>query len=99
MTSISWVMRMSNDLIQGLLKAGASVSAHDPQSMSNARQIFADAITYEDDYYDCLNGADALCICTEWSVYRRPAFPEVATRMNTLNVFDGRNLYDHARMT
>jgi len=89
----------SIDLIQGLLAAGATIHAHDPQSVENARSIFGESVTFETDYYDCLNGADALCICTEWSVYRRPDFAEVAARMGALNVFDGRNLYDHARMT
>ena len=89
----------SIDLIQGLIKAGASVSAHDPQSVENARGIFEDGVEFEDDYYDCLDGADALCICTEWNVYRRPAFDEVASRLKGLNIFDGRNLYEHSRMT
>lgn len=86
------------DLIQGLLAAGAQVSAHDPQAMNNARDIFGDALTLEADHYDCLNGADALFICTEWNVFRRPDFDQIAQRLARPIIFDGRNLYSPDRM-
>jgi len=88
----------SIELVNGLLDAGATVVAHDPEAMANAVQIFGDRIELKDNHYECLDGADALCVCTEWSVYRRPQFDELVTRMRQSLIFDGRNLYDHARL-
>jgi UDPglucose 6-dehydrogenase len=41
-----------------------------------------------------LDGADALAIMTEWRDYQRPEFSEMATRLRSAVVFDGRNLYE-----
>ncbi|MEE2757230.1 MAG: UDP-glucose/GDP-mannose dehydrogenase family protein [Myxococcota bacterium] len=88
----------SIDLINGLLEAGAQVLAHDPEAMDNAALLFGDRIQFCDDHYDCLHQADALCICTEWSVYRRPDFEMLVDKLKSLNIFDGRNLYDENRL-
>ena len=90
----------SLELIRGLVAAGATVAAHDPEAMENARALLpeaGDALSLLDDHYACLDGADALCICTEWSLFRRPDFEQVAQRLNAPVIFDGRNLYDPAR--
>lgn len=88
----------SLDLIRGLLAAGAVVSAHDPQAMENAARDLGPEVEMLDDHYACLDGADALCICTEWSLFRRPDFGEMAQKMEAPIIFDGRNLYDPARL-
>ena len=66
--------------------------------LTMAKTFFGDRIEYMDDYYDCLDGADALVICTEWPTYRRPDFAEMAKRMDGKLIFDGRNLYDPERV-
>lgn len=86
------------ELVEGLLAAGAEVSAHDPQAMENAREIFGDRITLSTDHYACLDGAHALFICTEWNVFRRPDFAEIKRRLIEPIIFDGRNLYTPDRM-
>ena len=88
----------SIELVRGLLADGAEVVAHDPEAMENARGLFEDAVTLLDDHYACLDGADALCVVTEWSLFRRPDFDQLTRRMNAPVVFDGRNLYDPDRM-
>ena len=88
----------SIDLINGLIEAGASVVGHDPEAMENAKGIFGDALELRDDHFACLEGADALCICTEWSLFRRPDFDEMSRLMGGHVIFDGRNLYDHVRL-
>ncbi len=37
--------------------------------------------------------AQALVICTEWQQFRAPDFDEMATRLATKTIVDGRNLY------
>ncbi len=88
----------SIELITGLLEAGATVAAHDPEGMENAQRIFEGRVEMLDDHYACLDGAAALCICTEWSLFRRPDFAELKTRLAEPLIFDGRNLYDPQRV-
>ncbi len=89
------------DLIEGLCAAGAEVYANDPEAMENAARIFAhlgSAVKLCDDPYACLEGADALCVVTEWNQFRRPDFEVIQSKLKAPLVFDGRNLYDPERM-
>lgn len=85
-------------LIQDLLERDASVAAFDPEAIETTRNRFGDAIDYGDDLYDVLSGADALAICTEWPVFRRPNLATVRTELHRPIIFDGRNLYEPSRM-
>ncbi len=88
-------------LLRALVEAGAKVRANDPAAMDNVRRRLADlgdAITYHDKNYDCLDGADALFLVTEWNEYRRPDFDRMKGLMASPVVFDGRNIWDPARM-
>lgn len=79
--------------VRGLLERGATVVAHDPVAMGEARRIFGDAIVYCDTNYDALKGSDALIIHTEWHPYRHPDFARMRSLLREAVVFDGRNLY------
>ncbi len=85
-------------VIDGLLERGAEVRAHDPEAAKNARAWWGERITYCETNYDCLKGADALLIHTEWQPYRRPDFERVRALLRTPAIFDGRNLYRPQRM-
>ena len=80
-------------LIHGLLAAGASVQAYDPEAMKIARTIFGSKITFADSSYDALTGADALALVTEWNEFREPDFTRMRKLMRTPVIFDGRNIY------
>ena len=45
-----------------------------------------------------LRGADALIVLTEWQEFKAPDFDTIRTKLKTPVIFDGRNLYDPARM-
>lgn len=85
-------------IIEELLKAGASVTAYDPEAMSNVRNLVGDKIAYALDEYDALRDADALLIATEWSVFRTPDFDKMASLLKNKTIFDGRNLYGIQQM-
>jgi UDPglucose 6-dehydrogenase len=85
-------------VVEGLLERGATITAHDPEAMTAARAIFGDRIAYAEHNYDALQGADALVIITEWKQYRVPNFPRMREMMRQPIIFDGRNLFDTARM-
>jgi UDPglucose 6-dehydrogenase len=62
-------------------------------------KILGDKITYGIDQYEVLNEADALIVCTEWSVFRTPDFDKMKKLMKQPVVFDGRNVYDVQQMS
>ena len=47
---------------------------------------------------DMLVGKDALILLTEWRQFRQPDLAEVKARLKEPLVFDGRNIYDHAKL-
>ena len=90
-------------VVRGLCERGATVKAHDPEARHEAGRYFADLIeTGElslcEHNYDCLEGADALLVLTEWAPYRTPDFERILATLGEPVVFDGRNLWDPARM-
>ena len=86
------------DLIERLLAGGARVCVHDPEAMANVRAIYGDRLDYAATPLEALDGADCLAIVTEWGDYRRPDFDEMARRMKSRVIFDGRNLYQPREM-
>ena len=85
-------------LIDHLLAAGAKVAVHDPEAMKNVRADYGDKLEYCDMRMDALEGADALCIMTEWKDYHSPDFAEMYQLLKSPVIFDGRNLYEPERM-
>jgi UDPglucose 6-dehydrogenase len=85
-------------IIESLLANGATVRAHDPEALKEARKHFGDRIEYSTNQYDILQGADALAIITDWSEYRNPDFDRIKAALKSPLVVDGRNLYKPDRM-
>ncbi len=84
--------------IDELLKRGAKINAFDPEAMSNVKKRYPSQISLYKDMYSALDNADALLICTEWSVFRTPNFNTIKQKLNNPVIFDGRNLYDISEM-
>jgi UDPglucose 6-dehydrogenase len=90
----------SRVLMEALWEAGARVQAYDPEAMEEAQRLYGD----RDDLLlcgtkeACLRDADALVVITEWQVFRAPDFELIRDKLKAPVVFDGRNLYDPARM-
>lgn len=85
-------------IIEELLKAGAEVTAFDPEAMENVKRQLNSKISFSENHYDALNNADALVIATEWSLFRNPDFEKIASSLKNKVIFDGRNLYDNQTM-
>lgn len=86
-------------MIEELTKAGAKVTAFDPEAMKNVRNLIGDKINYANSEYEALENADALVICTEWGIFRNPDFKRVSELLKDKVIFDGRNLFDLEEMT
>ena len=85
-------------IIEDLLAAGATVKAHDPEALKEAKHYFGERITYSHNQYEILAEADALVIITDWSEYRNPDFDRMLAELKTPLVVDGRNLYKPVKM-
>jgi UDPglucose 6-dehydrogenase len=85
-------------LIDDVLGAGATITAHDPAALHEAKRRVGDRIRYADSNYDALAGADALVVVTDWNEYRHPDFTRMKAALRKPVVVDGRNLYDPAKM-
>ena len=85
-------------LIDDLLAAGASVVAHDPVAMDEAKRRLGDRIEYAATNYGALEGADALLVVTDWNEYRHPDFDRIRTALRRPILIDGRNLYNPGKL-
>jgi UDPglucose 6-dehydrogenase len=85
-------------LIEELLADGAQVAAHDPVAMDNARRLLGDRVQFAQSPYAAAEGADALFLVTEWNEFRQPDFLRIRNSMKQPVVFDGRNIWNGARM-
>jgi UDPglucose 6-dehydrogenase len=90
----------SRIIMEALWDAGARVQAFDPEAMEEAQRLYGD----REDLMLCgtkeaaLKGADALVVVTEWQAFRAPDFDMIRERLAAPVIFDGRNLYEPARM-
>ncbi len=82
-------------IVQTLLDAGASVTAHDPEGMADAAIIMPD-VTMANSAYDAAAGADAVAIVTEWDAYRALDLKKLHEVMTGKILVDMRNIYHEA---
>jgi UDPglucose 6-dehydrogenase len=85
-------------LIDKISAAGGKVVAYDPVSMPETKHMIGDKITYVEEPYSALDGADALLLVTEWSEFKLLDYDEVTKRLKNKLIFDGRNIYDRKEM-
>jgi UDPglucose 6-dehydrogenase len=83
-------------MIDALLKEGATLCVYDPEAMNNVKNQLGDQVSYAENQYECLQGADALIIATEWNEFRTPDFLKIVTALKNKVIFDGRNLFETA---
>ncbi len=89
-------------VIRDLVAAGAKIKAYDPQAFEQTKHYLADlpagAIEYVEDMYDVLKDADALLLMTEWKEFRQADFEAIKKNLKQPVIFDGRNVYEPAKM-
>ena len=85
-------------IIDALTELGATVTAYDPEAMPNVKALIGAKINYAESQYEALSGADFLIIATEWSEFRTPDFDRIEKEIKNKIIFDGRNLFEVAKM-
>lgn len=80
-------------IIPNLIDQGATIRAHDPQGLAEAKSLLPEKVVYCDDVYEACSGADAVVLMTEWNEYRGLDLDRLKEIMKG-NVFvDLRNVY------
>ena len=80
-----------------LVEEGAKVQAHDPEGIAEARKLMPD-LTYCDDPYVAMTGADVLVLMTEWNSYRALDLRRMKSALKQPIVVDLRNIYRPGEM-
>jgi UDPglucose 6-dehydrogenase len=83
----------SVDIMRGLVERGAIVRAYDPVAIEEARKILPD-ISYAEDEYATVEGADVLVFMTEWNQFRALDMKRIRGLMRTPRIADLRNIYE-----
>jgi UDPglucose 6-dehydrogenase len=79
-------------IVPALQAAGARVVAFDPKGARSAQELLPGVVLAEGPY-DCVAGADALVIVTEWEAFRALDLARVKASMRQPVVVDLRNIY------
>jgi UDPglucose 6-dehydrogenase len=85
-------------LVDRLLAQGARVKGYDPAAIENVRRIYGERISYCEDSYEAVRGADALVIMTEWNEFRLLDLDRVKKLLTSPLVIDCRNIYQPEAM-
>lgn len=90
----------SRVVIEALWRAGASIRAYDPEAMKEAERIYGrrDDFTLCETKESAVVGSDALVIITDWPQFKAPDFEFIVKELRVPVMFDGRNLYEPARV-
>jgi UDPglucose 6-dehydrogenase len=88
----------SIEIIEGLIGKGARVQVTDPVAAEVAGKLLGDRVVFSPGPYEAIEGADALCVVTEWNEFRHPDFDRMKRLMRSPVIFDGRNVFDPAAM-
>ncbi len=84
-------------VIEALQALGAEIVACDPAAISEADKVLKN-VTFKDDPYAAIEGADAMILMTEWNPYRNLDLERIKAQLKTPIVIDLRNIYEPKRM-
>ncbi len=84
-------------IIPALVEHGATIRAHDPQAIEEAKRLLP-AVHFCKDGYEACDGADAVVLMTEWNEYRALDLNRLLTLLKTPIFIDLRNVYQAESM-
>ena len=85
-------------ILPPLMEKGASIRAHDPQGVHEAKGMLPPDVHYCDDIYSVFEGCDAVVLLTEWNVYRGLDLERAGKLMREKVFIDLRNVYEQESM-
>lgn len=88
----------SLDLIAALNRLGAKVRVHDPLILHPHGDTILQTVTFIESPNQLAEGCDALVLVTDWQEFRQLNYAELANRMISPILIDGRNFLDASVM-
>ena len=80
-------------LVEALQRAGAIITAYDPEAAERARELMPD-LDIAGDPYTCATGADVVVIVTGWDMFKTLDLDRLGSLMNQRLMVDLPNLFD-----
>lgn len=81
-------------IINQLLREGANVTAYDPVAMPIAKTIFDHKLSYAQSALNCIKGADACIVVTEWDEFKKLTPEDFTKNMKQPILIDGRRIFN-----
>uniref|UniRef100_UPI0040567D2D UDP-glucose dehydrogenase family protein n=1 Tax=Candidatus Electronema sp. TaxID=2698783 RepID=UPI0040567D2D len=85
-------------ILPALMEKGATIRAHDPKGMDEARKYLPEGVNYVENAYAACEGADAAVLMTEWNQYRALDLERLKKALRQPVFIDLRNVYEPAAM-
>ncbi len=85
------------NFIRELLKRGARVQAYDPKAQANAQEVMQGEVKFMASPLEAAKAAEALCVVTEWKVFRRLDLKKVKKLMKGKVLLDAKNIFDPSK--
>jgi len=85
-------------IIKQLLDRGVIVKVFDPIAQKQAEKILGNGVIYENNLENSVKKSDCLVIVTEWPEFRVVDLEKIKSKMNLLNIVDGRNVFEPKEM-
>ena len=81
-------------ILPALVDKGATIIAHDPQGIDEAKTLLPPEIIYKNNIDETIEGVDALVLMTEWNQYRGLDLDHIKSLMKGDIFIDLRNVYE-----
>lgn len=85
-------------ILPALIDRGATIIAHDPEGINEARPLLPESMEYAENINDAIQGADAVVLMTEWNLYRGLNLDDLRKAMRGDVFVDLRNVYERGLM-
>jgi UDPglucose 6-dehydrogenase len=85
-------------LVSELIKKKYRITAYDQAASGNIKSIFGNKLNLVENPYEAVKGADALLVLTEWNEFKQIDLDKVKSLLKRPLIFDGRNIYEPAKM-
>lgn len=87
------------DIIQHLVDNGVKVKAYDPVAIENFQALFGkEGVVWCDNAMDTAQGADALCLLTEWDEFSGVDLGQLQAVLKRPILIDGRNVFEERNL-
>lgn len=87
-------------IVKNLLKSKSKIRVYDPEAEEEFKKIFPTNknIIFTENPLECLQGSEALLICTEWQMFWKIEPKSIAANLKGNIVLDGRNIFSPKKM-